>query len=480
MKNYISFLGAAGSVSGSRHLLNINGNQYLVDCGLFQGGRKQKQQNWNPFPSPPEKIDAIFITHAHIDHTGYLPRLVREGFNNPIYASEATCSLLEILLPDSAYLQEQDAVYINRKGYSSHKPALPLYTKEDADRALSLLHPIPFRTPLDLNDLKVTWWPAGHILGSSWLEIEIPSSEGRKTMIFSGDLGRYGQAVMADPYPAWQADLLVIESTYGGRLHDETSIEDVLEKVISRVTKEKGVLLIPAFAVGRTQQVLYHIRRLQKQRRISDLPVYIDSPMAVDASHIYCQFGDDHNLDINLLMDEQECPLRCEDTHFVSSVGESKRLNQRSGPAVIISASGMCTGGRILHHLKWRLPDERNTVLFVGYQSESSRGRLLLGGVDQIKIHGQNYPVRARIVQVDALSGHGDENEILRWLETFQHPPIRTFIVHGEIDSAKALQQAIQKKFSWKTTIPSLGDQWALDEISPDVKVYKQITNPFN
>ncbi len=462
MKIHLSFLGAAGTVTGSRHLLEVDGQHYLIDCGLFQGGRALKQKNWEPFPFPPDQIDAILLTHAHIDHSGYLPRLVREGFRGPIYASEATCSLLEILLPDAAYLQEQDAAYANKKGYSRHKPALPLFTAADANLALAMLQPVPFRFPLDLDALSVTWWPAGHILGSAWLQVELSSSGGGKTVVFSGDLGRYGQAVMADPHPAWQADYLVVESTYGGRLHAETPIQATLENLIWGVTERQGVLLIPAFAVGRTQQVLYHIRQLEDQQRVPRLPVYIDSPMAVEASHIYCRFGDDHNLDVNLLMDEHQCPLRCSTTHFVRDVEESKRLNTMPGPAIILSASGMCTGGRILHHLKWRLPDESNAVLFVGYQAEGSRGRRLLEGAQSIRIHGESIPVRAQIARVDALSGHADEAEILRWLSAFCQPPARTFIVHGELASAQALQRAIQQRLGWETAIPLQGDRWTL------------------
>lgn len=463
MKPQLSFLGAAGTVTGSRHLLQINGKYYLVDCGLFQGGRRLKQKNWEPFPISPDQIEAIFITHAHIDHSGYLPRLVQEGYRGPIYASKATCSLLEILLPDSAHLHEQDAVYANKKGYSHHKPALPLYNSRDAEQTLALLRAVSIGNPLHLDDLTLTWWSAGHILGSSWLQVLIPGSFGDRTIVFSGDLGRYGQEVMADPQAGRTADYLVIESTYGGRQHDETPIQDELEQLIQGIAARKGVLLIPAFAVGRTQQVLYHLRQLENKKRIPKIPVYIDSPMAVEVSHIYCRFGDDHNLDVNLLMDEQQCPLRCDETNFVTSVEESKRLNQMPGPAVVISASGMCTGGRILHHLKWRLPDKRNAVLFVGYQAQGSRGRRLLEGAETIKIHGEYIPVRAQISRVDALSGHADENGILRWLGTFQHPPARTFLVHGETKSTQALERTIKGRLGWKTTIPIMGDRWTLD-----------------
>ncbi len=463
MKLQLSFLGAAGTVTGSRHLLRINGKYYLVDCGLFQGGRRLKQKNWEPFPISPDQIEAIFITHAHIDHSGYLPRLVREGYRGPIYASKATCSLLEILLPDSAHLHEQDAVYANKKGYSRHKPALPLYNARDAEQTLALIRTVSIGNPLHLDDLTLTWWSAGHILGSSWLEVIIPGTSGNRTIVFSGDLGRYGQEVMADPLAGRTADYLVVESTYGGRLHDETPIQTALEQLIQGIAARKGVMLIPAFAVGRTQQVLFHLRQLENKKRIPQIPVYIDSPMAVKVSHIYCRFGDDHNLDINLLMDDQQCPLLCDETNFVTSVEESKRLNRMPGPAVVISASGMCTGGRILHHLKWRLPDKRNAVLFVGYQAEGSRGRRLLDGAETIKIHGEYIPVRAQISRVDALSGHADENGILRWLGTFKHPPARTFLVHGETKSAQALQLTIKERLGWKTTIPVMGDRWTLD-----------------
>jgi metallo-beta-lactamase family protein len=336
-----------------------------------------------------------------------------EGYRGPVYATEATCALLEILLLDSAHLQEQDAAYANKKGYSHHKPALPLYTVADAYRALELLHPVPFRQPLPLDGVTVTWRPAGHILGSALLELTVDADGGRH-VVFSGDLGRYDQEIMRSPYPVEVADVLAVESTYGGRSHTEVPIEGALAAILRPVIEQRGVLLIPAFAVGRTQQVIYYIRKLQEQGRIPDIPVYVDSPMASDVTHIYCRFGDDHNLDVNLLMDGRVCPLRCRDTRFVRDVNESKALNTMSGPAVILSANGMCTGGRILHHLKWRLPDPHNAVLFVGYQAEGTRGRLLLDGAKRIRIHGQEVPVRARVFHLDALSAHADQNELLR------------------------------------------------------------------
>lgn len=454
----LSFLGGAGTVTGSRYLLHVDGTRYLVDCGLFQGGRKLKAINWEPFPITPEKIDAVFLTHAHIDHSGYLPRLVKQGFQGPIFATEATCALLKILLPDSAYLQEQDAAYANKRGYSRHKPALPLYTVADSEDALGLLKPLAFDQSLSLAKLSVTWRRAGHILGSAILELDVDS----RRVVFSGDLGRFDSEIMKPPAIVSRADVILIESTYGSRLHEDDSIEDVLTEIVTYVIESGGVLLIPAFSVGRTQQVLYTIRKLQDQGRIPDIPVYIDSPMAVEVSHIYCRFGDDHNLDVSLLMNEQMCPLRCKDTNFVQSVEESKALNQRKGPAVILSASGMCTGGRILHHLKRRLTDSRNAILFVGYQAEGTRGRLLLNGAERLKIHGESIAVNARVYQAEALSAHADRDELLRWLMQFKEPPQQTFIVHGEPESSLSLQDLIQQKIGWETIIPRRAEHISL------------------
>ncbi len=458
MNPELSFLGAAGTVTGSRYLLHVNGKRYLVDCGLFQGGRKKKALNWEPFPISPEKIDAVFLTHAHIDHSGYLPRLVKQGFQGRIYATEATCALLKILLPDSAYLQEQDAAYANKRGYSRHKPALPLYTVADSEDALGLLKPIPFDQTLSHDNLNLRWRRAGHILGSAILELDVES----RRVVFSGDLGRFDNEIMKPPAVVSRADVILIESTYGSRLHEDDSIEDVLTKIVTYVIESGGVLLIPAFSVGRTQQVLYTIRKLQDQGRIPNIPVYIDSPMAVEVSHIYCRFGDDHNLDVSLLMNEQVCPLRCKDTNFVQSVEDSKALNKRKGPAVILSASGMCTGGRIMHHLKWRLPDARNAILFVGYQAEGTRGRLLLNGAERLKIHGESIAVNARVYQAQALSAHADRDELLRWLKQFKKPPQQTFIVHGEPVSSLSLQHLIQQKIGWETIIPRRSEHASL------------------
>lgn len=467
----LQFLGAAGTVTGSRFLLQIKGRAYLIDCGLFQGGRRRKDLNWDPFPIAPGQIDAILLTHAHIDHSGYLPRLVRQGFRGAIYATEATCALLELLLPDSAYLHEQDAAYANKRGYSRFKPALPLYTTNDAQETLRLLAPVGFDRALALDGIRVTWRPAGHLLGSAILQLDVTGAGDPHHIVFSGDLGRYEGAVMKPPATVPLADTLIVESTYGGRRHSDDDIDAVLGYVLDYIVAREGVLLIPAFAVGRTQQVLYHLRRLQDAGRVPALPIFIDSPMAVEASHIYCRFGDDHNLNVNLLMDDRTCPLRCAETRFVRDVEKSKQLNTRPGPAIIISASGMCTGGRIKHHLKWRLPDPRNVVLFVGYQAKGTRGRWLLDGAQSIRIHGLEFPVRARIASLHALSGHADHGELLRWLGGFERPPATTFIVHGEAQASSALQVDLRQQ-GWRTLIPTQGGSYTL----PEQKVHEKET----
>lgn len=454
MQANIQFLGAAGTVTGSRFLLRIDDYQFLIDCGLFQGGRKMKTKNWEPFPVPPTQIDAVLLTHAHIDHVGYLPRLVAQGFRGPVLATEATCALLELLLPDAAYLQEQEAAYANKTGYSRHKPALPLFTSRDADAALRQLHPVVFHDQHSLEGLTAIWRPSGHILGAGILEVKIGYGNGVRRIIFSGDLGRYESVMMKPPTSVREADVVLIESTYGNRRHEDDAIGGKLSKLLRQISDISGVLLIPAFAVGRTQQILYWLRRPQNEGQVPDIPIFVDSPMAVEASHIYCRFGDDHNLDVNLLMDERLCPLRCRDTHFITEVAASKDLNVRPGPAVIISASGMCTGGRILHHLKWRLPDVRNKILFIGYQAEGTRGRRLLEGADSLRIHGQVVPVRAEIEQLNALSAHADKDELVLWARGFHRPPSQVFIVHGESEASRALQIDLLAELGWSASVP--------------------------
>lgn len=462
MNPKLHFLGAAGAVTGSRYLLETEGGNYLVDCGLFQGGSQLRALNWEPFLFPANEIDAILLTHAHIDHTGYLPRLVKQGFAGPIYATEATCSLLRILLLDAAHLQEQEAQYANKKGYSKHKPALPLFDQHDAQQTIGRLEALQFNQPVQLAGLNAIWTPAGHILGSAIITMDITGAHDQVRVVFSGDLGKYDDKIMAAPASIQETDYLLVESTYGNRLHTEKDIYASLAEVVSHVVDSGGMLLIPAFAVGRTQGILYYLRKLQEARQIPDIPIFIDSPMAVDVSSLYCQFGDDHNLDVNLLMDDHACPLRCKDTNFVKDVEESKELNTRSGPGIIISASGMCTGGRILHHLKNRLPDETNLVLFVGYQAEGSLGRRLQQGIEKVRIHGENVGVQASIATLSGLSAHGDRSDLLTWLSKFKSQPAQTFIVHGEPEGNSGLEQHIRKELGWNSYIPTLSESIAL------------------
>ncbi len=454
----LTFLGATGTVTGSRFLINAQHRKYLVDCGLFQGHRDLEEKNWIPFPVPVNQIDGILITHTHIDHTGFLPRLVHEGYQGQIFTTSSTVELMKIVLPDSGHLQEQEAEYANKKGYSHYKPALPLYTIRDAEETLKLLKPLQFHSTLSLDGCKATWRPAGHILGSGIIEVELNTHEKPITVVFSGDLGRYDGQIMKSPFTVKSADYLVVESTYGDRLHHEQPVEDVLEPIIHDVIKKGGVLLIPAFAIGRTEKILYHLRKLEDQNRIPILPVYVDSPMAIEASQVYLLFDEEHNLDPNLLRDEEESPLRTHRTSFIRDVEGSKALNSLPGPAIIISASGMCTGGRVVHHLKWRLPDKRNTILFVGYQAEGTRGRILQDGAKVLTIHGEKIHVKAAIKSIDALSGHGDWKDIIRWLGGFQKPPKKTFVVHGERRASRAMQDHIRESFGWETIIPEQDD----------------------
>lgn len=453
----IHVLGAAGTVTGSRYVLGQGRHRTLVECGLFQGGNELEDLNWESFPVEARDVSSVVLTHAHMDHAGYLPRFVADGFEGPVHASEATCALLGILLPDAARLQEEQARYSDKKRYSRHFPAHPLYTTEDADRALERLRPFKLGTPFTLDDgTEVTPRRAGHILGSATLDMALPDGP---RVVFSGDLGRHGQDLMTDPAPVPEADLLFVESTYGDRDHGTTPVEDQIEAVVARTVREKGVLLVPSFAVGRAQHLLYYIRRLEDAGRIPRLPIFVDSPMATDATAIHCRFGDDLNLAEDLRMDDDRCPLRCPETTFVPSPEESKALNSRRGPFVVIAGNGMCSGGRIVHHLKARLPDARTTVLLVGYQATGSRGRRLQEGATSVRIHGVPVQVRARIETVSGLSAHGDRSDLLRWLSAFRRPPARTFMVHGEPAAASSLAALVHSRLGWATSVPRRGER---------------------
>ncbi len=456
----IQFLGAAQCVTGSKYLLRTPASTTLIDCGLFQGLKQLRQRNWEPFPFPPAKIDQVILTHAHIDHTGYLPRLRKDGFDGPVYCTPSTAELLALLLPDCGHLQEEDARYAALKGYSKHANPLPLFTAQDAVDTLRLLRPVNFSKRVPLNEhLAFRYHPTGHILGAGSLEIEA----GPIRLWFSGDLGRYRDEVMNPPGAGNDADYIFVESTYGSRLHSDKDVSLELAEVINRTANRGGVVVIPAFAIGRTQTMLYHIRRLEDAGRIPRLPVFIDSPMAVDASALYCKFGSEENLKLDLTMtDDDCCPLRCHDTAFVRTPEQSKAINDIQTPAIIISASGMAAGGRVVHHLANRLPDKRNTVLLAGFQAEGTRGRALLDGAKELKIHGQFVRVKAEVVSISGLSAHGDRRDLMRWLSTFRQAPQRVFLVHGEEDGLRGLDAQIREQLKWRTHIPNYLERVAL------------------
>ncbi|MBM3789006.1 MAG: MBL fold metallo-hydrolase [Acidobacteria bacterium] len=461
---FIQFMGAAGTVTGSKFLVDAGRARFLIDCGMFQGAKKLRLLNWEPLPVRPAGIDQVFITHAHIDHIGMLPRLVRDGFEGPVWATPVTAELARLTLSDAAHLQEEDARFANKKGFSKHKPALPLYTMEDAERAIEKIRPLEYNEPVELSaGARVRFRDAGHILGSASVDAEIAWNGRRTRMIFSGDLGRYDTIILRDPAPGEGADYVVIESTYGNRKHPEDESSGELAEAIQETAKRGGMLLIPAFAVGRTQAILYLIRDLKSQDRIPDLPIYVDSPMAIAVTELFCRHIDEFDEEARAVFRETgECPLLCPKLQFARTPEESRRLNDVRYPCIVISASGMATGGRILHHLKHRLPDHRNTVLFVGFQAAGTRGRLLIEGARQVKIHGEHIPVRARIRVLESFSRHADYTEILRWLETFPYAPQKVFVVHGEPEASAALADRIRRSLRWETYIPEYLEKFEL------------------
>jgi metallo-beta-lactamase family protein len=453
----ITFLGAAGTVTGSKYLLEAAGKRLLVDCGLFQGSKELQQRNWNPLTVDPATLDWVLLTHAHIDHTGYLPRLVAAGYRGPVYADAATHELCNLLLPDSAHLQEEDAQFAARKGYSSHKQPLPLYTVSQAQQALARFQEIPREDLFTISpEFSVRTHDAGHILGSTWLELTI-TENGKKTLVvFSGDIGRYDQVILKDPEPPTRADYLLCESTYGDREHGTASVPDALADVINRVAKRGGVVVIPSFAVGRTQTLMYYLRELDDAQRIPKVPVYVDSPMAISVTDIYARHHEDHDLDFTKLEQQGDRdPLNFHDVHMTRAVEDSKKINDVTSPCIIISASGMATGGRVLHHLAKRLPDSRSAVMLVGYQAAATLGRALQDGAQYVRIHGQEVPVRAEIVVLDQLSAHAGRSELLRWLSGFTAPPRQTFLVHGEPSGLEGLRAGIASRFHWPVLVPA-------------------------
>lgn len=457
----IQFLGAAGTVTGSKFLLEHRGRRVLVDCGLFQGAKELRQRNWASLPVDPKSIDAVVLTHAHIDHIGGLPRLVRDGFHGPIFSTSGTRDLAALLLPDSAHLQEEEARYANEQGYSKHAPALPLYTAADAQAALALVQTFSYGIPKEIiPGITLSFAHAGHIVGSALCTLDLAG--GQQRVVFTGDLGRYGVPILRDPDPVERATTLVAESTYGDRTHESVPAIEALAEAVATAIRRNGVVIIPAFAVGRTQEILYDLRLLEEQRRIPILDVFIDSPMARDATPIYLAHTEEHDVDMSDLVHRGMSPLATSKTRFVTSVEQSKRLNARRDPAIIISASGMATGGRVLHHLKHRLPDSRNTVLFVGYQAEGTRGRRLVEGEKEIRILGEMVKVNAQIMSVSGFSAHADWQEMLRWMKGFQSPPKQTLLVHGEPPALEALRARIAVN-GWAVHVPGYLETVQLD-----------------
>lgn len=442
----ISFLGAAETVTGSKYLVQNDKAKVLVDCGLFQGYKELRQRNWDPLPVSPASLDAVVLTHAHIDHTGYLPLLVKNGFRKKIYCTQGTYDLCKILLPDSGHIQEEDAEYANRKGFSRHKPALPLFTVEDAQEALKYFEVIPYDKtfyPGEGIDGRLT--QSGHILGAAFVRLTDKSN----SIVFSGDLGRPNDAIMMPPRWIKESDYLVLESTYGGRTHPVDDVLDQLEAVVNRTMKRGGVLIIPAFSVGRSQSILFALYQLKRTGRISNVPVHLNSPMSIAATDILIKHEPEHRLSQS--QSEGIGTL----AHYVRTAQESRKLADEIGPAIIISASGMLTGGRVLYHLRTFGPFEKNTILLTGFQAQGTRGAQLIAGEREIKVHGEIVSIKAEVAEIKNLSAHADHDEILAWLSHFEEAPKKVFITHGEKSGAEKLKEAIEERFSWTCEIPT-------------------------
>jgi metallo-beta-lactamase family protein len=441
----LTFLGATGTVTGSKYLIEAGDRRILIDCGLFQGFKQLRLRNRAPLLIDPGRIDAVILSHAHIDHSGYLPVLIKNGFTGKVYCTPGTRDLCAIMLPDSGHLQEEEAEYANKHGYSKHHPALPLYTKKDGEQALARFAPVAFEQEIDLGDgLSFKLSPAGHILGAALVTVK---NHGR-TLVFSGDLGRPQDLIMYPPAVVRHADYLILESTYGDRRHEQTDPQVELAAIINRTVERRGVLLIPAFAVGRAQSLLYRIHLLKAGGAIGDIPVFLNSPMAAEATRVLQRHCGEHRLT------PEQCGAMGDAARVIANMEESIWLAGQPGPAIIISASGMATGGRVLHHLKALAPDKRNTVLFVGFQASGTRGAAMLAGAQAVKIHGEYVPVRAEVAILNNLSAHADYTETLEWLRHFDAPPRQTFLVHGEPPAADALRLRIEEQLHWQIYLP--------------------------
>jgi metallo-beta-lactamase family protein len=453
----LGFYGATRTVTGSKHLLNIGGKQILIDCGMFQGSRKLSDRNDDPFGFNPHEVDAVIITHAHIDHIGLLPRLVKEGYRGPIYSTPATFGLARISLPDSARIQEEDARYKSRK---HHENVHPLYTEDDAYAALRQFKTVTYHQPHDLpGGANWVFKPAGHILGSAYAEITLPDGQ---ILLMSGDLGRFDTPVIKDPEIVTECDYLVIESTYGNRFHEKEDPMEKLEEAVNWAWDNGGTILIPSFAIGRTQEMMYYFKKLQDEGRMNRIPIYIDSPMATSATHLYAQAKEEHDQDMLVSVAEGSSELEPAGLNYTRDAEGSKALNRQKGPQIFISGSGMANGGRIRHHLRNRLGSNQTLVLFTGYQAEGTLGRQLLDGAPEVNIFGQEIPVAAKIDKLNALSAHCDQGEMMAWLGHFTRPPKTTFIVHGEPEAQAALAEKIKSELGWHLEIPDFADTFEL------------------
>ncbi len=457
----VTFIGACGTVTGSRTLLEWGDTRVLIDCGMYQGDDELEQGNWDPFELAPRELNAVVLTHAHLDHTGLLPRLVAQGFGGPVYCTLASRGLISLILEDAGELQEEQAAYARHKGYSRHPDPQPLYTSADARRALKLLESRGFHEEIDLAPgVTARFLRAGHLLGAASVEIAGKGSDGkRRRWLFSGDVGRYDVPILKDPEPPQAApDALLLESTYGDRQHQSGDAGDALGEVIERAFGRGGSVIIPAFALGRTQEVLYHLATLVDEGRLDAGAVFLDSPMAIRATELYERFHSEHDSELEAMEASGLDPLGDNGFQRCRTVDESKALNGRREPAVIVAASGMATGGRVVHHLKQKLPDERSAVAFVGFQAGGTRGRALVEGADRISIHGDDVPVRAEIVSLRHLSAHADSEELVRWCQALPEPPQRVFLNHGEDPARKALAAALEERLGWSSvTRPTPG-----------------------
>jgi metallo-beta-lactamase family protein len=452
----LTFLGAAGTVTGSKYLIEAANKRLLVDCGIFQGSPELSDRNYKPLPTAPKSFDYVVLTHAHLDHTGLLPRLVGDGYRGPIFANPATIELATLLLKDSAHLQEEDSLHAQKHPHNKHSDSEPLYTSEDVDPVLRAMKAMPRSGGFDLSpEFHFDSYDAGHILGSSSLVLTITENGKKTVVIFSGDIGRYDQPILNDPTtPPANADVLLCESTYGDRDHETGDPAELLAAVVNRVAKRGGSIVIPAFAIGRTQTFMYYLRQLEDQQRIPRLPVYVDSPMALSATDLYLKHAEDHDLEFAREdSNGKGDPLDVHQFHLTRTADESKQINNVKTPCIIISASGMVTGGRVMHHLIQRLPDPRNAVILAGFQAQGTRGRALQEGAKTIHIFGQEIPVNAEIVQLGQFSAHAGKSELLRWLTGLPAPPQQTYLTHGEPSAAQSLQSSIQEKFHWKVSV---------------------------